>query len=208
MDGPVIAGAHAVVTEERGILAETAMALIGGLRHIPQPRFVMTYTEVGRALPGFLRLCVENDIHGVIAPDISYDEGRYVATIARALNLAVLMLLDARADAETVRQRVELGDMIYLKVSAGRTGDRVEIDSRHDALANAIEQIRALDAEIPIGVGIGLQHPDQIAAMAALGVDMAIVGTKVVEKSQIGNGALVDYLESLRAATYYREAKS
>ena len=51
MDGPVIASAHEVVTQQHGIGAETAMALIGGLRHIPQPRFVMTYTEVGRALP-------------------------------------------------------------------------------------------------------------------------------------------------------------
>ena len=42
MDGPVIASAHEVVTGQRGLGAETALALIGGLRAIRQPRFVMT----------------------------------------------------------------------------------------------------------------------------------------------------------------------
>src|SRR5262245_15060214 len=50
LDGPVIAGAHQIVTGKLGIHAEPALALVGGLRDIPQPRFVMTYAQVGRAL--------------------------------------------------------------------------------------------------------------------------------------------------------------
>ncbi len=204
LDGPIIASAHEVVTKERGIGAEAAMALIGGLRHIPQPRFVMTYTEVGRALAGFLRLCVENDIHGIIAPDIDPEEGRYVKTIAAALNLATLMLLDARADDATVRQRTELADIIYLKAGAGRTGQPADVmGETGDALAEAIGRIRAVDPEMPIAVGIGLQKPEQVAALARLDVDMAIVGTKIVEHLQKGEQALVEYIQALREATHY-----
>jgi tryptophan synthase alpha chain len=205
MDGPVIAQAHEVVTQQRGIGAEAAMALAGGLRHIPQPRFVMTYTEVGRALPGFLRLCVENNIHGMIAPDIEPDEGRYVRSIAEALNLAVLMLIDARADEATFRQYIELGDIVYLKAGTGRTGQSAAIEGElSQLLADAIRRIRAIDPDMPVAVGIGLQKPEQVAALARLDADMAIIGTKIVERLQAGEQALIDYIQTLREATYFR----
>lgn len=203
LDGPIIASAHEVVIQQRGIGAETSMALIGGLRHIPQPRFVMTYTEIGRALPGFLRLCTENNIHGMIAPDIEPDEGRYVKSIAEALNLAVLTLIDARAPDATLRQRIELGDVVYLKAGAGRTGQPADVEGEvGDVLAEAVGRIRAIDASIPIAVGIGVQRPEQVAALAHLDVDMVIVGTKIIERLQAGEQALVEYIESLRAATH------
>lgn len=203
LDGPVIASAHEVVTQQHGIGAETAMALIGGLRHIPQPRFVMTYTEVGRALPGFLRLCTENNIHGMIAPDIQPEEGRYVKSIAEALNLAVLTLIDARAANATLRQRIELGDIVYLKAGTGRTGQPADIEGDlGDVLAEAVSRIRAVAPETPIAAGIGLQRPEQVTALARLGVDMVIVGTKIIECLQAGEQTLVEYIQSLREATY------
>jgi len=204
MDGPVIASAHDVVIHQRGIGAETAMALLGGLRHIPQPRFVMTYTAVGRALSGFLRLCVENHIHGLIAPDIEPEEGRYVRTIAEALNLAVLTLIDAHAPDDVLHERIGLGNVVYLKAGAGRTGQPADIEGELSAVvADAIRRIRAIDPDIPIAVGIGLQRPQQVAALARIGADMAIIGTKLVEQMQAGESALVDYIRTLRDATYY-----
>ncbi len=204
LDGPVIASAHEIVTGQRGLGAETALALIGGLRDIRQPRFVMTYTEVGRALDGFLRLCVANNVHGMLAPDIDPQEGAYVATIARALNLAVFTLLDIRADDETIRRCAELGDIVYLKASAGRTGQSADVAGElHDNLSRAITGIRAIKPAMPVAVGIGLQRPEQVAALAALDVDMAIVGTKLVEHLQQGEQSLVDYIHALRDATWY-----
>lgn len=202
LDGPLIAHAHEVVTHERGVGAETAMALIGGLRHIPQPRFVMTYTETGRALAGFLRLCTENNIHGMIAPDIEPEEGRYVKTIAEALNLAVLTMIDARASEQELRQRVGLGDLVYLKAGAGRTGQPIDIQGDLGAiLSSAVERIHSIAPETPIAVGIGLQEPEQVAALARIGVDMVIVGTKLLERLNAGEQALIEYIDSLREAT-------
>jgi tryptophan synthase alpha chain len=204
MDGPVIASAHEMVVHQRGIGAETAMALIGGLRHISQPRVVMIYTEVGRALAGFLRLCVENEIHGMIAPDIEPEEGRYVKTIAEALNLAVLTLIDAHTPDDVLRQRITLGNIVYLKAGTGRTGQPADIEGELGVVvADTIRRIRSMDPDIPIAVGIGLQRPPQVAALARLDADMAIIGTKLVEKLQAGESAVVDYIQTLREATYY-----
>lgn len=202
LDGPVIATAHQVVTGQRGIHAEPALALIGGLRTIPQPRFVMTYAAVGRALDGFLKLCVENEIHGMLAPDIDPVEGAQVARQARALGLASITLLDARASEESVRWSVENGDVIYVKAAAGPTGQAADIAGELRALlSQVIERIRSLNPTIPIGVGIGLQKPEQIAVLAALDIDMAIVGTKIVQYQEAGERALVDYIQTLRDAT-------
>lgn len=205
LDGPVIAEAHQVVTEQIGIHAEPALALIGGLDTLPQPRFVMTYASVGRGLAGFLRLCVENGVHGMLAPDIDPVEGAEVARAARALGLASITLLDARATDDAVRWSVENGDLLYVKASAGSTtGQAAEIaGDLRDQLQNIIRRIRAVNPDLPIGVGIGLQRPEQVAALAALDVDMAIVGTKIVEHLAAGEDALVRYIQALRAATVY-----
>lgn len=205
LDGPVIAQAHEVVTRNRGIHAEPALALIGGVSDLPQPSFVMTYSAVGRTLDGFLRLCVKNGVHGILAPDIDVDEGAMVAAQARALGLASITLLDARAPDDKLRWSVEHGDLIYLKASVGKTGEAIEIAGElHDLLASVIQRVRALNPRALIGVGIGLQKPEQIAALAALDVDMAIIGTKLVEYVQKGDQALVDYIQTLRDATAYR----
>jgi tryptophan synthase alpha subunit len=174
------------------------------LRHIPQPRFVMTYTDVGRTLAGFLRLCVENDIHGMIAPDIEPEEGRYVRSITEALNLAVLTLVDVHAPDDILRERIKLGNIVYLKAGAGRTGQPADVEGELGLIvAAAIRRVRSMDSHIPIAVGIGLQRPQQVAALARLDVDMVIVGTKLVEKVEAGESALVDYVQALREATYY-----
>lgn len=205
LDGPVIAQAHEVVTQNRGIHAEPALALIGGVSDLPQPSFVMTYSAVGRTLDGFLRLCVKNGVHGILAPDIDVDEGAMVATQARALGLASITLLDARAPDDKLRWNVEHGDLIYVKASVGKTGEAIEIVGEvRDLQVNIIRRVRTLNPRALIGVGIGLQQPEQIAALAALDVDMAIIGTKIVEYVQKGDQALVEYIQTLRDATAYR----
>ncbi len=203
LDGPVIATAHEVVTQ-RGIHAEPALALIGGLADLQQPSFVMTYTQVGRTLDGFLKLCLKNGIQGMIAPDIDMDEGAMVATKARALGLNSITLLDARASDAQIDWSVQYGDVVYLKASVGRTGEQIEIAGElRDLLASIIARVRQRQPGIPVGVGIGLQKPEQIAALAELDVDLAIVGTKIVEHLQKGESALVEYIQTLREATAY-----
>jgi tryptophan synthase alpha chain len=202
LDGPVIANAHEIVTRERGIHAEPALALIGGLAEQPQPRFVMTYTSEGRALDGFLRLCVKSGVHGVLVPDIDLNEGAMVATQARNLGLASITLLDIRADEQHVRWSAEYGDVVYLKAAAGQTGGTLSFDEQVRAgLRQTIEQLKAFQPEIGVAVGIGLQTPEQVQQLATFNVDMAVFGTKLVENLSQGENALARYIQSLKAAT-------
>ena len=204
MDGKVIASAHNMVIHERGLGAETALALIGGLQDIRQPRFAMTYSVVGRELDGFLRLCLTNGLHGLLAPDMDEEEMRFVATIMRALNLAVVRLLDSQADEDTIERGVRLGDVVYLKAAPGATGTAAALDGDlYSRLESIIQQIRAIRPDMPIGVGIGIQRPEQIEALGRLGVDMAVIGTRLVEKVAQGEDAMVAYLREMHAAAAY-----
>lgn len=201
MDGAVISEAHAIVTEQRGIGAETALALIGGLRDLRVPRFVMTYSRVGRELDGFLRLCMMNGLHGMLAPDMDEEELRFLATIMRTLDLAVVTLVDARADDAVLERQVRLGDVVYLKASPGPTGTAAEIDGTlHTLIESTIQRVRALRPHMPIAVGIGIQRPDQVTALAKLGVDMAVIGTKLVERAAEGEQAVAEYVMAMREA--------
>lgn len=206
LDGPVIARAHEVVTRQRGIHAEPALALLGGLADVPQPSFVMTYAAVGRSLDGFLQLCVKNGVSGVLAPDIDREEGAMVAAKARALGLASITLLDARTPDDALQWNVAHGDLIYIKAALGKTGESIEIDGAvRDLLQQVVRRARAIKPDVLLAVGIGLQKPEQIAALARLDVDMAIVGTRLVEHSQQGEAALAEYLKALRRATVREE---
>ncbi|MBZ0282920.1 MAG: tryptophan synthase subunit alpha [Anaerolineae bacterium] len=202
LDGPVIANAHQLVTRQHGIHAEPALALIGGLHTVHQPRFVMTYTAVGRALDGFLKLCVENNIHGMLAPDIDPVEGAQVAAQTRALGLASITLLDARASDESIQWSIQNGDLIYIKAAPGITGQSTGTEDLYLLLSKIIKRVRAADSSIPIGVGVGIQKPEQIKELAIMGVDMAIVGTKIIEHLAAGEQELVNYIQMLYSATH------
>ena len=201
-DGPIISDAHKVVTVQRGMDAETALALVGGLRNIPQPRFVMTYTQEGRALDGFLRMYVEHNIHGVLVPDIGPSEALYVASIARSLHLAYIGFIAGAMAKEDILQKAEISDMIYAKASKGSTGQMANIDEKlFDELSATIVLLRACKPDILIAMGIGIQHPGQVRQLAQLDIEMIIVGTKLMQCFELGEHALVEYIQDLQKTT-------
>ncbi len=200
IDGTTIAEAHRVVTHQQGIHVEPALALIGGV-DAPQPSFVMTYTQVGRELQGFLRLCAQNDLSGVLVPDVDPGEGRFVADGARALGLAVISLADARASREELERTALDSDVVYLKVASGSTGEVLDLASQRQRIETALGYLRTARPDLLVAAGIGVQTPEHVAALADLGVNMIVVGTKVVEHTTLGPVSLSRYLATLHEAT-------
>jgi len=208
MDGPTIEQAHRTVVVDRGLLTETSLALIGGLRHLPQPRFVMAYATDGRELRGFLRLCLENHVHGVFAPDLAVDEARHVALLASTMNLAFVSLVTAAMSGAEVAERVEFSDLVYVKVSGGVTGTEAGLAPEQCAqIRRRVARLREQKPEILVAAGIGLKHPDQVARCADLEFDMVVVGTALMQRLTDSDDAFLSYLDRLHAATRGSETR-
>jgi tryptophan synthase alpha subunit len=202
LDGPIIAEAHEHVYSNLGIDAETSLSLIGGLRDIHQPRFVMTYTREARELDGFLKLCLQNSIHGILAPDVSIDEASRVAFIASSLHLAYIGFIDTSMNTELITKTILLCDIVYLKVSAGCTGAKGTFDnSTLECIAKYIGKIRSIKQNIIIAAGIGIQTPSDIEQLAALDINMVIIGTSLVKRVYEGTETVSTFVDSLIDST-------
>jgi len=202
LDGPDISKAHHHVTKNLGINAEIALTLIGGLRTISQPRFVMTYTKDGRELEGFIKLCLLNSVHGILAPDISFDEAKHISIITSSLNIAYVGFIHTEMSDELVKNTVEICDIVYLKVSSGATGQKGELnDSVLFTIKKYITELRQLKPTILIAAGIGIQTPEQIQTLTLLDINMIVVGTSLLQKMDSGVESLLQYTQTLSDAT-------
>jgi tryptophan synthase alpha subunit len=202
LDGLTISRAHDVVVHDRGLDTETSLALVGGLRDLFPPRFVMTYAEDGRNYRGFLRSCVRNDIHGVFAPDIGPREARHVASLARAMDLAFVRFVDPAMPPHIVDEASRDCDILYVRVAAGMTGSMATL-APGDCLQLQllVERARAVNPEILIAGGIGIRDPEQVTTLARVGLDVAIVGTALVENLELGAEQLAAKVDELRQGT-------
>jgi len=204
LDGSLIGSAHNTVVRKRGLQTETALALIGGLKNIVQPRFVMTYANEARSLKGFFRLCVEHQIHGVLAPDVPLDEAREMAAYAASLSLTFISFIDSTMPIEEILERARLSELVYLKVSGGVTGSDAKMLERVVPLMKIIKLLKSQYSDILIGAGVGIQRADQVSECAKLGVDMVVVGTVLMEKMNRSFREMTDCIESLHRAALPR----
>jgi tryptophan synthase alpha chain len=202
LDGPTISHAHEVVVEERGLDPETSLALLGGLRDLLPPRFVMTYADDGRGYDGFLRSCVDHGIHGVFAPDIGPAEARHVALLAHTLQLAIVRFVDPMMLPDEVDEALVSSDIVYLRVAPGRTGGSAALEPEDcRQLSALVRHARQLNPRLLLAGGIGVRSAEQVAVLADLGLDMAIVGTTLVEQLELGADQLMAKVDELRKAT-------
>jgi tryptophan synthase alpha chain len=201
LDGDLIRGAHRVVVDELGVGTETSLALVGGLKGVVQPRFVMTYAEEGRSMRGFLRLCVEHQIQGVLAPDLSVTEAAEVARHAALLDIAFVGFVHSEmADAE-ILMRAAHADLVYLKMAEGRTGSPLRLGDRCQRLRDVVALLRATTPHVLIAAGIGIQASSDVMACSDLGVDIVIVGTALMERMNRSMDELAELVGSFRGAT-------
>jgi len=202
LDGPVIARAHDVAVRQRGLDPETALALIGGLRDLTAPRIVMTYAADGRGHHGFLRSCVSHGIHGVFAPDLDAKEARDVAFLAHAMDLAFVRFVDPTMTWQKVDEAAATSDILYVRTAAGPTGGlaALDADSCH-WLSALVKRARKLNTEVILAGGIGIRTSQQVAALGSLDFDMAIVGTALIEQSELGVDSMSAKVDELRQGT-------
>jgi tryptophan synthase alpha chain len=75
---------------------------------------------------------------------------------------------------------------VYIVSGYGRSGGAISFDADRTAALAAIRRT----TEAPLAVGFGIKTPDAVAAVRRAGMDLAIVGSTVVEVIERGRGDL------------------
>ena len=123
----------------------------------------------------FFAICEEVGISGVIIPDLPIEEKGECADIAATHGVDVFSMFAPSSEDRIGAIASEAKGFLYVVSSMGVTGVRSEIKTDLGSILAAIR--RATD--LPVGIGFGINTPNQAARMAEL-ADAVIVGSAIV----------------------------
>jgi tryptophan synthase alpha chain len=165
------------------VLARTR-ELVPGTPIVP-----MTYAAILEAY-GYERFAAEARERGAssfIVVDLPVDERP---------ELRRIQLVAPTSTEERIRAAAAATDgWLYLVSVTGTTGARTELSPTLPAFVRRVRTV----TDVPVFVGFGISSPEHARAAAEL-ADGVVVGSRAVEKAEVGTDALRDYVASLRAA--------
>lgn len=145
----------------------------------------------------FFEKCDQNNVRGVIIPDMPFEERGELEIYASKYNVDIITLI-----APTSQERIKMlatsaKGFIYLVSSLGVTGVRSNIKTD---LKTIIEEIRKV-TKTKIAIGFGISTPEQAAEFSQM-ADGVIVGSaivKIIEQyGKNASDALKQYIEKMK----------
>jgi len=137
---------------------------------------------------------------GLIIPDMPIDEESYdhFFSSAKSAGLLPMKFFSMVSTDERVRNVLEDGDFLYFFGQKGITGARSTL---HEDLEKNLLRVRGIK-DVPIAVGFGISKPEHVRELKAIGVDVAIIGSAVLDvfnnaSQGQGVGRVKEYLTSL-----------
>jgi tryptophan synthase alpha chain len=194
-DGPVIQASFTTALAKGctvpGALAAVAAARGRGLT-VPVVAMVSYSIVYKRGTREFARMCRENQLDGVILPDISLEEAPAIVASMREMDLRSTLLVAPTTPAGRREAIARLCDgFVYYQSVSGITGERKTLPTDIGAHVAALRQA----SPSPICVGFGISnaaHVRQVTREAH--ADGAIVGSALIRRmaqhEQAGVGEL------------------
>ncbi|WEG11365.1 tryptophan synthase subunit alpha [Pullulanibacillus sp. KACC 23026] len=180
-DGPVIQRAS-IRALDGGMTLLKAMELVPVMREkgLTIPVICFTYYNLLMQLgeDRFIELAVENELDGVLVPDLPFEESDALRAKCRAHGLALISLVaPTTSDARLAKIGAEADGFLYCVSSLGVTGVRQTF--RKDVF-NFLERVRAASRS-PIAVGFGISSKEHVAEFNNY-CDAFIVGSAIVRE--------------------------
>lgn len=185
-DGPVIQKASKRALEH-GMTLHQAMRLVKEMRDngLKIPVIIFTYANLLLQLgtDTFFQEAKENEIDGLLVPDLPYEESRALAKTCDEQAISLISLV-APTTSDRRLQAIcsEAQGFVYCVSSLGVTGVRKTF---HPDVFPFLERVRKV-CDLPIAVGFGISSREQVAELEHH-ADGFIVGSAIV--SQIGQRA-------------------
>ncbi len=180
-DGPVISNAaHAAI--ERGVTPDAVLESVGKIAaRMPSGKhiYLMLYANhvYARGTARFARTCADLGVHGVIIPDVPFDEStRFKEPLSAEGIRYVHFITPENTPDQAARYAAEARGFLYAVSMRGITGGDLSIDTDTSAV---IAHARSASS-VPVVLGFGVRTVSH--AKAALGhADGFIMGTRLVE---------------------------
>jgi tryptophan synthase alpha chain len=180
LDGPTIQAA-AEPAVRAGVGLPDALPAVRAVAAAGAAPVVMTYwNPVERyGVQRFAADLADAGGSGAITPDLIPDEAAawIAATDAHGLD-RIFLLAPSSTDRRIAATAAASRGFVYAAALMGVTGARDSVDA---AAATLVRRVRAIAADIPICVGLGVSSGDQAAQVAAF-ADGVIVGSALVRR--------------------------
>jgi tryptophan synthase alpha chain len=199
-DGPVIQASFTQALAQGATvgnsLASVAAARKRGLK-IPVMAMVSFSIIFRRGTREFARMCADNELDGIILPDIPLEEAPAIVDVIHDAGLRSCLLV-APTTPEDRRQAIaRLCDafVYYLSVS-GITGERTSLPADIARNVGALRKV----SQAPICVGFGISTAAQVREVThTAGADGAIVGSAVIRRiTEHAREPLAQQVQALR----------
>lgn len=187
-DGPVIQNASFQALQ-KGMNLERFLRIVRRIRKETEiPLVLMTYSNLLYHIgyERFVTIVKKAGIDGIILPDMAIEEaGKYLKVLKR-LGMDAIFLISPNTSKERIRRIAGVSNgFVYLVSVYGTTGGIQKQFQRYtiDAIKNAKE---ILGGRIPLGVGFGVNNPEQARSVLHAGADAIIVASaflRLIEKN-------------------------
>lgn len=199
LDGDVIRDAMAALAQ-RGVSAARAVEAAAASAREGRALIAMMYRDEWQGGAASAARLAGLGYAGMLVVGTKPGDWQAIAAEALASGLAPIAFAspsDGLDEAGAVAKMAGgAGGFVYLPSYRGKTGRKASFDA---ALGRRIASVRGAAAGLPIAVGFGVNAPSDVAALAGLGADGAIIGTAFLKASANPEG-LAAFVGSLVGA--------
>jgi tryptophan synthase alpha chain len=177
-DGPVIQrSSERALKQHLSIVEVVLVAREARKRGSQLPFILFTYYNpvLQFGLESLFKLMQENEISGIIVPDLPLEEAYETAQVASQYQIKWIPLVAPTSQGRIQQIVDKASGFIYCVSSLGVTGERSEFHSGVDLF---LSQVRA-STSLPIVVGFGISNREQVQRFESL-CDGVVVGSAVV----------------------------
>jgi tryptophan synthase alpha chain len=186
-DGPTIqnAGFRAL---QKGMNFDKFLSLVKKIRKETDiPLVLMTYTNIlyKHGYDKFISTVKSAGIDGLILPDMSINESSDFLKAVKKHQIDAIFLISPNTSPDRIKKISSVSSgFLYLVSVFGTTGGQQQFQEYTSHAIKSAKKILA--GKIPLGVGFGINNPDQARFIIESGADAIIVGSaflKLIENS-------------------------
>lgn len=177
-EGPVIEQAN-MRALTNGVTTDKVFDMVKKLRSkCDVPLCFMTYANVvfSYGTDRFLQKMKENDMDGIILPDVPFEEKHEFCDACEAYGIDFISLIAPTSHERIEKIAKEAKGFIYVVSSLGVTGTRSKITTNVEEIVTNIKQF----TDVPCAIGFGISSPEQVQKMSAVS-DGVIVGSAIIK---------------------------